>query len=427
MAGPGIRYHYMAEVLSGSFEVTVGFFEPTYLPDEKFKRSYEVKHIDAYKFEKGFDGYAVVLAHWLSDSMVNYCNRNEIFMVFDLYVPGPVENLAGSLFSMRPVKREHDFEYNRSLKMYQTFLENGDLFLFSNQRQLDFWTGFVFGSKQVHLSTYPKRPFYDRFIYAPMGIDTKPTLKHSKKVMKGVVKGIKSTDKVLLWTGGVWEHFDAQTLIKAMALIKDERPDIKLFFFGTEHPNPNVTEPNELVATKQLAEVFELTGKTVFFQEGWVKYADRLNYLLEADAAVSTHKPSIETEFSHRTRILDHLLTCLPTVSTSGDYFSDSVIDPGRFGLTVPPSDAAILADAIKKIMEPDRNSRIRQRIADTRKSYDWAQTLRQLHEYLLIEPLKLERVSQRRISHKSKGVRLAKKVIPVPVKKIIIRVLRLR
>lgn len=427
MAGPGIRYHYMGEVLSSTFDVTIGFFDASYLPDDKFKRSYEVRHIDAYKFEPSFAGYQIVIAHWLSDSMVNYCNQKAIFMVFDLYVPGPVENLAATLFNMLPVKRENDFEFNRSIKMYQTFFDNGDLFLFSNQRQLDFWTGFVFGGKHVHLSSYPKRPFYDRFIYAPMGIDTKYPLKHSKNVMKGAVKGIKASDKVLLWTGGVWEHFDAQTLIKAMAALKDERPDIKLFFFGTEHPNPNVKEPNELIATKQLADVFELTGKTVFFQKGWVKYSDRINYLLEADAAVSTHKASIETEFAHRTRILDHLLAGLPTVSTQGDYFSDSVISPDKLGITVPPYDPIALAEAIKDIVEPDRNQRIRQRLANIRDRYDWTQTLKPLQDFLLIDPLKLDRIGSRRIGDRNRGLHFAKKVIPVPIKKIIIRVLRLR
>ncbi|MBX4191172.1 hypothetical protein KW794_03740 [Candidatus Saccharibacteria bacterium] len=39
MAGPGIRYHYMAEVLADSFDVTVGFFDKNYLPDKDFKVS----------------------------------------------------------------------------------------------------------------------------------------------------------------------------------------------------------------------------------------------------------------------------------------------------------------------------------------------------------------------------------------------------
>ena len=45
----------------------------------------------------------------------------------------------------------------------------------------------------------------------------------------------------------------------------------------------------------------------MFFNEDWVAYDDRQNYLLEADVGVSTHLDHVETEFSFRTRILDYL------------------------------------------------------------------------------------------------------------------------
>ena len=33
MAGPGIRYHYMAKTLAKNFDVTVGFFGPENVPE----------------------------------------------------------------------------------------------------------------------------------------------------------------------------------------------------------------------------------------------------------------------------------------------------------------------------------------------------------------------------------------------------------
>lgn len=428
MAGPGIRYHYMAQILAGSFDVTVGFFDPSYLPEKHFKRDYEIKHIDAHIFEPGFEGFEIVISHWLSETMLNYCNTKRIFVVIDLFVPGPVENLASAIYSGKSMKYENDFEYNRALVMYKKFFENGDLFLFSNQRQLDFWTGYAFGSDQIHLSSYCDRPIYDRFIYAPMGIDTKQSIKHTKDVIKGVVPGIDKGDSVLLWTGGIWNHFDGQVLIRAMSRLKDKRPDIKLFFLGTQHPNPNVPEMKESFDTKKLATELGLLNKTVFFNDGWVKYPERINYLLEADAAVNTHKPSIETEFSHRTRVLDHLLTQLPTISTEGDYLSDDIIGPKGLGVVVPPSDEVALEEAIIKIMEPKRLSAVRDKIAAERKAFGWENTMSHLKQFLSEDTHKLPLLgSAPKLRTISRTRRMAKKILPVPIKKAIIRTLRMK
>ncbi len=428
MAGPGIRYHYMAEALCGSFDVVVGFFDPSYLPEKDFPRSYQSKHIDAHDFEQGFRDTDIIIAHWLSEPMVKYCNENSIFSVFDLYVPGPIENLAGSLFGGKKVKPEDDFAYNQSLHMYKVFFENGDLFLFSNQRQMDYWTGYVFGSELIHLSTYSERPIYDRFIYAPMGIDTKQSIKHTSDVIKGVIPGIGKSDKVLLWTGGIWNHFDGQVLIRSMSKLKDKRPDIKLLFFGTKHPNPSIPEMKESLDTRKLATELGLLNETVFFNDGWVKYPDRINYLLEADVAINTHKSSIETEFSHRTRVLDHLLAGLPTISTEGDYLSDTVIGPKGLGIIVPPSDEVALGEAIVKILEPEKLDDITKKIAKERTSFDWENTMSLLKQTLSGDIAKLPlSIASSELYPDSKVWRVVKKVLPVPIKKAIIRTLRMR
>src|SRR5690606_13661510 len=93
-----------------------------------------------------------------------------------------------------------------------------------------------------------------------------------------------------------------------------------------------------------------LLDKHVFFLDGWLPYADRIYYLARADAALYAHKPSIESRFSHRTRVLDHILMCLPTIATKGDYFSD-YIDDHQLGLSVEPFDAPAMAEAIRSLM----------------------------------------------------------------------------
>lgn len=426
MAGPGIRYHYMAEVLSGDFDVTVGFFDKSYLPDEKFTRNYKVRHVDAYYFTGGFENIDIVIAHWLTSPIVHYCRQNNILMVFDFYVPGPVENLMGTIYGGKLVKPEDDAAFDHTLEMYHVFFDYGDLFLFSNRRQLDFWTGYAFGARTIHLSSYQKRQVYERFLYSPMGIDTRAPIKHERDVIKGVVKGVGKKDKVLLWTGGIWNHFDGQVLIHAMKALEKDRPDIKLVFFGTQHPNSHIPEMKESLDTRSLANKLGLTDKTVFFMDGWVRYPERINYLLEADAAINTHKDIMETEFSHRTRVLDHILTGLPTISTVGDYLSDEVVKPLGLGAVVPPGDSMAIAKAIKEVLDPKVNKAIKESISKVKAQFDWQATLGDLKNFLLENPRKLEILpSAVKLKPPNPALKVARKVVPVPVKKIIVRTLK--
>lgn len=429
MAGPGIRYHYMAEVLSESFDITVGFFDPTYLPDDEFKKKYKVRSVDSNNFQDDFKDFDTIIAMYLTLPMLEFCRINNIFMAFDIYAPVPVENLALKFYSGEPVKPEESYAYNQSNAMYTKFFEYGDLFLVSNQRQKDFWIGNIFGAGQIHLSTYNERQVLDRFIYAPMGVDTKEKLVHTENVMRGVLKGIDDTTKILLWTGGIWNWFDAQVLVRAMKKLEKERPDIALVFFGSKHPNPNIPAMRESTETHQLAKELGLLGKTVFMNEGWVPYEQRINYLLEADVAVNTTLDTFENEFSHRTRVVDHILAGLPTVATKGDYLSDTAIELKQLGITVPAGDADAVAQAIKDILEKENYELFKKNIVEVRPDYDWHSTLKPLVDYLAKDTQKLAYLPPKKIrssSVKNSLVRrAARRFVPTKLKQMIIRTLR--
>jgi glycosyltransferase involved in cell wall biosynthesis len=243
-----------------------------------------------------------------------------------------------------------------------------------------------------------------------------------------VIPGVSKADKILLWTGGIWGHFDGQVLIKAMKRLEASHPDVKLVFFGTQHPNPNIPEMKESVDTRKLSSELGLSGKTVFFNDGWVPYGERINYLLESDVAINTHKPSIEPEFSHRTRVLDHFLAGLPTIATEGDYLSDDVIKALSLGIVVPPDNDSALAEAILKILKSAEHQKIKQNINSVRKDFDWSETMRPLIDFLNENPTKLALLDfAAKVSPPSRPVKIAKKVLPVPVKKALIRILRMK
>ncbi len=128
----------------------------------------------------------------------------------------------------------------------------------------------------------------------------------------------------------IYNWFDPLTLLHAVDKLRARVPEVRLFFLGMKHPNPHVPEMRMAVETRALADELGLTGTHVFFNEGWVEYDDRQNFLLEADVGVSTHLDHVETEFSFRTRILDYFWAGLPVVATGGDSLAELIEERWR-------------------------------------------------------------------------------------------------
>jgi glycosyltransferase involved in cell wall biosynthesis len=205
----------------------------------------------------------------------------------------------------------------------------------------------------------------------PFGLpDNKPI--HIRQVLKGKVEGIKKDDFVIIWGGGIYNWFDPLILIKAMAEISKTRDDIKLFFMGVEHPNPEVKKLELVSKTVNLAKKLGVYDKNVFFNFGWVEYDDRQNYLLESDVGIITHPEHIETRFSFRTRILDYLWAGLPIISTKGDSLSD-LVERESLGITVREKDVSDLVSAILKLADDrDYYGRCVRNIENAAKEYTW-------------------------------------------------------
>jgi hypothetical protein len=120
----------------------------------------------------------------------------------------------------------------------------------------------------------------------------------------------------------------------------------------------------------------------VFFNEGWVEYADRQNYLLEADIGVSVHLDHVETEFSFRTRILDYFWASLPVVATRGDSLAE-LIDHHQVGLTVPSGDVDALEAALYALLSDDvQRAECRKNMPDLCAQYAWSKVLTPLVEF---------------------------------------------
>jgi hypothetical protein len=157
---------------------------------------------------------------------------------------------------------------------------------------------------------------------------------------------------------------------------------VRLFFLGTQHPNPLVPAMRMVTEARRLADQLGLLDKTVFFNEGWVPYAERQNYLLDADLGVSTHFRHVETTFSFRTRILDYLWAGLPIVATEGDAFGDLIATEG-LGVAVPEQDVDALAQALERCLYDIKFAMAcRARVSEVSGQFAWQRALAPLVEY---------------------------------------------
>ena len=128
--------------------------------------------------------------------------------------------------------------------------------------------------------------------------------------------------------------------------------------------------------TRVVADRLGLTGRNVFFNDGWVPYAERQNWLLDADCGVITHHEHIETTFAFRTRVLDYLWSGLPIVTSDGDAFADLVRAEG-LGVVVPAEDPAALADGLERVLYDEAAAAAaRERIAVVRERFTWETAL---------------------------------------------------
>jgi glycosyltransferase involved in cell wall biosynthesis len=215
----------------------------------------------------------------------------------------------------------------------------------------------------------------------PFGMPDEPPVA-TRRAIKGVIAGIGPDDDVILWGGGIYNWFDPLTLIRAVDLLRERRGQVRLLFMGLKHPNPNVPQMRMATDARRLSDELGLTGLHVFFNEGWVPYDERQNYLLDADIGVSTHLDHLETEFSFRTRILDYLWAGLPILATQGDAFAE-LVERRQLGLTVPPQDTEALAEALLRLLEDTEfTSLCRKNVAEASPEFAWSRVLTPLLEF---------------------------------------------
>jgi glycosyltransferase involved in cell wall biosynthesis len=343
MPGPAIRAWHLAEVLAGRHRVILA----SSVACDRTHPSMDVRYADA----AGIDALAadtdVIVGPGSVVRRYPAIAASTTPLVIDLYGPAHLENLEPDGFS---TEEEHAATVRHLTAVVTEDLVRGDFFLCASVRQRDFWFGSLAVAGRINPATYADDPRLERLIaVVPFGLSATPPTRRGPGLRQRI-SGIGPDDPVLVWGGGVYNWFDPASMVRAVALAAKTIPTLRLVFLGMRNPNPNIPEMGVATEVRALADDLGVAGVNVFFNDGWVPYDQRADYLLDADIGVSTHLDHIETRFSFRTRVLDYLWAGLPTILTDGDVLAELVGVTGA-GVTVPPADVDAIAAAIQQVL----------------------------------------------------------------------------
>ena len=347
MAGPAIRCRSMAVALSAEHDVTLLSVATTCdLVDDRFR----VLHTDHAGLAAAGADCDVLVVHGDLLARCPSLVTTSASVVCDLYDPFQLEALEQSRDLPETARRAAVRAATVTLNEQAV---RGDFFLCASDKQRDFWLGTLGALGRINTVSYDDDETLRRLIdVVPFGTDARAP-EHRDRVAKGVLPGVPEDAELLLWGGGVYNWFDPLTLVEAVHRLSRTRPRLRLLFLGMRHPNAEVPQMRMAAQLRRRCDDLGLTGTVVHFNERWIAYDRRQDWLLESDIGVSTHLDHVETAFSFRTRVLDYLWAGLPVVTTRGDTLSDLVESRG-LGLTVPAGDVEALVEALERLLDDD-------------------------------------------------------------------------
>lgn len=379
MAGPAIRCLELAKQLACEFDVSL--LSP--VPIEKESRLEEEKCAGV-KVITGLGRSGMYNQAMKCDILVIQSNVLKPFpklaelgkyLAVDLYDP--------YLFAVLVQYQDDPVTGSASYRMMHGVLNqhmiSADFSMCASETQRDYWLGRYCTLGRLTPEVYKFDPSLRSLIdVVPFGLQTKPIERNGPGIRNNKF-GITDKDKILLWGGGIWDWFDPLTVIEAVNLAKDKVPELKLYFMGWKSPNPKVEVMDMAHKAKQLSKDLGIIDKHVFFEDDWIPYDERVNYLLDADIAVSSHFDLPETRFSFRTRILDYLYAGLPVLTTGGDTLGDQIEQCGA-GFALPYKDPQSWAESIVKILSDEQlKDSLSESAKSLAKEYSWDKTSKAL------------------------------------------------
>jgi glycosyltransferase involved in cell wall biosynthesis len=232
-------------------------------------------------------------------------------------------------------------------------IRRADHVLCASRLQRAHWLGWMGACGRLSPQALAGDPEAARLLaVVPFGLPERPPRRAGSPLRSAI--GASPEDRIAFWAGGLWDWMDPALAVRATALARQRVPGLKLALLAGERPG---TAAPRMRASAEEARAE--SGPGVHFVESWVPYEDRGAWLLDADVAVSAHKPSLEAELAFRTRLLDCLWAALPAACTSGDVLATEGEQQG-WARTAPAGDAHELANAMVALCDPGANEKAR-------------------------------------------------------------------
>ncbi|MBW3589233.1 MAG: glycosyltransferase family 4 protein [Actinobacteria bacterium] len=364
MAGPAIRYWEFAKVISKHHEVTLATKGTCDIDHPDF----EVVSLNNRSLSNLIGGQDVLIAQSITPGIARLARSHHVKLLVDAYDPIPLETLEAYADEDPRIQIQKS---RASVLKLRLWLHFADAILCATERQRDLWLGSMMALNLIAPSDYfADKSFRNRIDVVSFGLPSQDPSKTGPGFRETL--RIEPDWPMAIWAGGIWNWLDPLTPIRAIAELKRSGMTAALVFMGIKRPAPAFTPMDMAGRAISLAKELDLYDKQVFFNQGWVPYEERQNYLLQADLGVSAHLDHLETRFSFRTRILDYIWTTIPIVATEGDAMADIVQSEG-LGFTVPYQDGSGFAQRMKDLLSaPDRLEETKANLRRIRASYTW-------------------------------------------------------
>lgn len=380
VAGTSIRALELARVLSEHHEVMLAAAgDPPGEVDGMPCVSFSPQAPTALEEPLRATDVVLALPHW--PPFMRLLRRSEKKLIFDLYVPQPLEMLAG-FPGQRPGLRRLMTGY--AIDRLLEALRVGHGFVCASEKQRDLLLGAMLAERLIDDARHRADPTLRSLLdVVPFGLPAEPPRARGGGGARGSFgSGVGLADEVILWNGGLWPWLDAETAIRAVGRLVERRPRARLVFMGAARQ-----VPAERAAERARAVAAELglLDRVVFFNSSWVPYERRADWLLDADCALSTHSDHLETRFAFRTRLLDCFWTGLPVVCTGGDDLG-ALVEHEGLGAVVAPEDVEGTAEALARVLDNGRGHYERP-LARVAERFSWQAVARPLVEMVEDDP----------------------------------------
>jgi glycosyltransferase involved in cell wall biosynthesis len=360
MAGPGIRAVELCRRLARRHEVTLVALGGASLPGEPFR----AVDYTAPALRAAIAGADVFVSQGFGFPLAAaMLFRGRV--VLDLYDPVQLEQLAR--FGPHPGS-EQRFSLAHVRARLRILLGRADHLLCASPVQRFWWLGWLGALGRLTPEALARDPEGKALLaVVPFGMPEAPPVRAGSPLRDAI--GAAAGDEVALFWGGLWDWMDPALAVRALAVLAERRPRLKLAFIAGARPGPGDMR-GAADRARSAARDLRVEDRAIFLDR-WIPYADRGAWLLDADVAVTAHRPSLETELAFRTRLLDCLWAALPVACTRGDVLAAEAEREG-FGACAEAGDAEGLARAIEGLLEPEANQRARAAARRAASRYRW-------------------------------------------------------